>query len=420
MRTNADLGAAVVEGALDPQMEQFRAGLRERYDLMVEEMLRRMRADTPAFFSSNDPDYVALYTASCYAHLRLMLDEMTSRREIPTSLPLAAVEETKLVAQWGISLEALIQTYRSGHSVIWENTMDVAETSIVDNHTRWQVLKLGSRYLFAYFDRMIALVTEVYESERTALFQESDRRRRQLVLDLLEGLPIDQKQLSYPLTDVHMAAISMGEGSEWAIRQAAAKCGLSSLTVRGPSQTTWAWFGGKNLRDVKTRNAVAADVPENIFVAFGGLAEGVDGFRISHREAREAYRMGRQLGSRTQHYADVALLCLASRDEALAREFVQRELGFLADDDPRAQELRSTVRAYFDAGNNASAAARCLSLSDRTVAYRLRSVEEKLGRPLLARRDEISVAMRLFDLYREKADEPAPSDAAVGRSPDAA
>lgn len=288
--------------------------------------------------------------------------------------------------------------------------MDVAEVSIDDSRVRSQVLKLSSRYLFAYFDRMIVLVTEVYERERMSLFHESDRRRRQLVRDLLEGLPIDQSKLPYLVTDMHMAAISTGEGSERVIRRLAARFGLSCLTVRGPSQSVWAWIGGKNLRDAATQKAVVDAVSSSTFVAFGEVGEGVEGFRTSHREAREAYRIGRQLGSRTLRYADVALLSLTSRDVMLAREFVQRELGFLAEDDPRAEELRATVRAYFDAGHNASATANCLSLNDRTVGYRLRTVEERLGRPLLARRDELSVALRLFELYASKSDAPAADD----------
>ena len=391
---------------MEGQLGQVHARLRERDGAMVEEMLRRMKADTPAFFNSDDPDYVAIYTASCYAHIGVMLDEMTSTRDIPKSLPFASVEETRTVAQWGISLEALIQTYRSGHSVIWEHIMDVVELSVADPRVRSQILKLSSRYLFAYFDRMIALVTEVYEGERMSLFRESDRRRRQLVKDLLDGLPVDQNKLQYRVADVHMAAISTGESAERMVRELAARCGLSCLIIRGPSQSVWAWFGGQSLRDEATQRAVVTSVPSSAFVAFGDVAEGVEGFRTSHREAREAYRIGRQLRSKTLRYGEVALLSLTSKDEVLAREFVHRELASLAEDDPRAQELRHTVRVYFDVGHNASAAASRLSLNDRTVGYRLRTVEERLGRPLLARRDELSVALRLFEMYARKSEAP--------------
>lgn len=87
------------EESLDQQMARLRTELKARDDVMVEEMLQRMRVDTPAFFSSDDPDYVAVYTESCYAHLNVMLDQMTSERDIPTTLPFASVDETRTVAQ---------------------------------------------------------------------------------------------------------------------------------------------------------------------------------------------------------------------------------------------------------------------------------------------------------------------------------
>ena len=140
-------------------------------------------------------------------------------------------------------------------------------------------------------------------------------------------------------------------------------------------------------------------LPAGFFVAFGDIAEGLEGFRISHREARQAYRIGRQLSSDKIRYRDVALLSLTTGDEGLAREFMKRELGPLAEDNQRAQELRITLREYFATGHNASLTGSRLGLNDRTVAYRLRTVEERLGTPILARRDELSVALRLFELY---------------------
>lgn len=400
----------------EDRMKQMRARLRDRADVMVEEMLTRMRSDIPLFFTSDDPDYVAVYTASCHDHITLMVEEMTGSREVPDALPFSSIEETRTVAQWGIPLEALVQTYRSGHAVVWDHTMDAAESCISNAREHSQILKICSRFLFSYFDRSIVLLTEVYENERLSLFQESDRRRRQMVRDLLEGLPVDHAKLQYRLDGLHVAAISTGDDAERTLRRLAARSRLDCLTVRGPSKSVWAWLGGRSLADPATREAVLEAVPRGTFVAFGEVAEGVEGFRVSHREAREAYRLGRQLRLGSLQYGDVALLSLSSRDEVLAREFVQRELVSLAAPDPRARELRQTVRAYFDTGHNASAAAVLLSLSDRTVGNRLRTVEERLGRPLLSRRDELSVALRLFEMY-ERADAAGPDDAETSPPP---
>ena len=72
-----------------------------------------------------------------------------------------------------------------------------------------------------------------------------------------------------------------------------------------------------------------------------------------------------------------------------------RELGPLADDDERSELLRDTLAAYFATGQNAASAAAALGVHDRTVLYRLRTIEERLGRSILERREELGVALRL-------------------------
>lgn len=386
--------------SMDQQIELVAQGLRARAGSIVDEELRRMRQEAPAFFGSDDPDFVAAYTGSCVAHLGVLLDQVVAGRDIPESLPPAAIEETRTVAQWGISLEALIQTYRTAHAVIWEQTMEVVEDVIADPADRAQALILVSRFLFAYTDRMVALLAQVYESERMSLFHDRDRRKRQLVRDVLEGLPIDQTKLPYLVSGVHVAAVATGAGADGVLRQIAAKVGVTALAVPGPSGSVWAWLGGSALRSEKVLERVVEMVPTSVYVGFGDVAEGVEGFRISHREARQAYRIGRRLSSHVVRYGEVALMSLTTMDESLARQFMERELGFLADEvDPRSEDLRTTLRAYFDSGHNASAAAARLQLNDRTVAYRLRTIEQKLGRPILMRRDELSVALRLFEMF---------------------
>ena len=61
---------------------------------------------------------------------------------------------------------------------------------------------------------------------------------------------------------------------------------------------------------------------------------------------------------------------------------MRRELGPLLADERFGEELIETLQAYFDAGENVTAAARRLHLATRTVAYRLEKIESLLGHPL--------------------------------------
>src|SRR4029077_10145706 len=73
-------------------------------------------------------------------------------------------------------------------------------------------------------------------------------------------------------------------------------------------------------------------------------------------------------------------LLLADRD--LADATVRRELGPVLADERFGHELTETLQAYFDAGENVTAAARRLHLATRTVAYRLEKIESLLGHSL--------------------------------------
>ncbi|WP_406689302.1 helix-turn-helix domain-containing protein [Saccharopolyspora sp. ID03-671] len=58
------------------------------------------------------------------------------------------------------------------------------------------------------------------------------------------------------------------------------------------------------------------------------------------------------------------------------------------------------MRSYFATGCNAAKASAQLGVHERTVAYRLRTVEESLGIDVIERRNELSVALRLLAVLR--------------------
>ena len=165
-----------------------------------------------------------------------------------------------------------------------------------------------------------------------------------------------------------------------------------SVSVSG--QTAWAWLGGATQSDQRLRRALAELELDDVGLAFGRIGEGPDGFRRSHREARGAHRIAAATGAAVTHYDDVALECVMLADERAAREFVAAELAPL-DRGRDGGKLRETLTAYFASGFNASAAAATLKVNDRTIAYRLNSIEEQLGRSVRARQTELQAAIRL-------------------------
>ena len=149
--------------------------------------------------------------------------------------------------------------------------------------------------------------------------------------------------------------------------------------------------------DALDRVLVGAGVPATV----GGPHAGIDGFRTTLTEAMDAERIraawDRPGAPSVVHHDDVGLEILLMRDPEHARQFVERELGPLAEDTVEASRLRETLEASFRFGSHV-AAAEHLQLHEHTVRNRLHKAEELLGHTLNERRTELQVAARLIRL----------------------
>jgi hypothetical protein len=379
---------------MDAALAGLADALRDQIPRLVEDGLARMRDELPAFFvRDGDPDFVETYRRSYDQQLRFMFDGLGGERVLDGEEPPAlALEEARMSAARGIPLASVLHGYRVTHRLLFEETLSLAAARIDDGALRAVALKETSRWLFAYVDWITPRVTAAYEGERDRLVRGGEQRRRQLVGHVLDGRPVDAAPLAYELAAAHLGVIAWGEEPDRALAAVRDTTGLSLLSVAGTETTVWAWVGG---RSVDEEAVVDVALPVGARLALGAPSHGVDGFRRTHREAWSAYRIARLTGAPVTRHADVALLALTLQDPATARDFVLRELGPLARDDERTAVLRETLAAYFAAGQNAAAAAATLGVHDRTVLYRLGTIEKRLGRPVRERRDELGVALRL-------------------------
>lgn len=371
--------------------------LAAQLDELVERMFARIRNDAPDGFFS-DPAVYQAGVDSIRQNLGSILAALRSGRELPEP-PSAAMDEARIVAQSGNSIEGLMQTYRIGHSVFWEASMDVIDELVPDAEMRRRVLRQVSRFLFGYVDRVIPPIVDAYEQQRDALFRDREQRKRRLVRDLIAGLPVDTSQLAYDLSSAQLAVISWGSQPEQTIVRLGETVGCRLLTVPDASDVVWGWLNGDVLREYDVARLRRFEPRDGTSVAIGEVLHGVDGFRRSHRQAWHAYQVASIRPQDVTVYRDISLMALTLHDPESARTFVVEELGELAGDGPKATLLRETLSAYFAAGQNAAAAAAALQITDRTVAYRVRSAEARLGFPIGTRRDELGVALRLAEIF---------------------
>jgi hypothetical protein len=359
-------------------------------------ILERTVEEVPEAGIQDDPDMEAAMRESTHANLRIAFAELArDRSPLPVGPPTGAVEEALTSAQAGVPLDALLQTYRIGHAVVCDAIVEAVNAiDDLDQQARTDVLLVCLRYTFAYVDRVIPFVTEAYTRERDRLLRGREQRRVQLVRDVLDGAVVDGGELGYELATGHRALIGWGAGSDTVLALLAGALELRLLVVSVSGQTVWAWLGGPGQDDRGLRRALGELELSDSGLAFGHIGDGLEGFRSSHREARGAHRIAVATGATVMHYDDVALECVMLADERAARAFIAAELAPL-DRGRDGGKLRETLTAYFTSGFNASAAAAMLKVNDRTIAYRLNSIEEQLGRPVRARQTELQAAIRL-------------------------
>jgi hypothetical protein len=131
----------------------------------------------------------------------------------------------------------------------------------------------------------------------------------------------------------------------------------------------------------------AAGAPSPWRIAFGRPYPGPRGVVHSYDEAADAFDVAQRLGlpEPVVSAGDLLIYQVLLRDRAAITDLVRTLLVPLERARGGAGPLLATLAAYFDCGRVATAAARDLHLSVRTVTYRLARVKELTGRdPALA------------------------------------
>ena len=380
----------------DDDLRRIADVLRARVPELVERIQRRQRAEVPQYYVGDDPSMAAVEIAAIADSLNDILDGLAGSLEAPRQVPNGPLWEARMAAQAGIDLNDLIRTYRVGQAVTWDCLMEVVTALVRDAQERYDVLRRAAAYHFDWNDSVVAGVIEAYQQEyKSFYFKAGDRKRRAVVRDILSGLTVDTSSLGYSFQGVHLGIVAWGDSSEAAVQQIGTLIGGEQVSITGTGGTVLSWVHHDQLPRRLVRLDARFTPPEGSFVAIGDLAAGVDGFRLTYRQAWQAYRVGRIIAAPFTRYKDVALDALALRDRQSARDFVQYMLGRLDPHDSRSQILIETLEAYFACGHNGALTSQRLAVHERTVAYRLKSIEQRLGVPVTSRRVELSTAIRL-------------------------
>lgn len=243
-------------------------------------------------------------------------------------------------------------------------------------------------------------LARVLDDERQESLPHTFERRRLLMIQkLLAGEGGDASLLNYNLESFHVGIVASGPEPRDPFRDLRGKLSSRLLLVGIDDGTAWGWLGGsQQVVRADLASLRALEWPEGTAVACGEPAEGVDGWRLTHRQAAAALPIAQHRLGTVIHYPDVALLAAALHDDLLSSSLRQTYLDPLEEDRDGGLAAKDTLRAYFKACRNASSAAADLGVNRATIRNRLAAIEDRLGRSPDAVSAELEVALRLDEV----------------------
>ena len=324
-------------------------------------------------------------------------------------VPVEAAELVRGIVHRGITVGALLRTYRLGHAWLWERWSHALQERVTDPDELSEARDRSLAFMFAYVDRISDVLVEAYGTERERMARGAEQLRAEMVRSILNGDAIDLEvatgRLGYDLRRHHVALrVSSGasevSGLERAAGEAAAALGPGEpLIVQSGVAALDVWWGSYD--PVDTNELEGYQPPAGIRVAFGAPGHGLAGFRASHDQAVRAARiaaLAEGSGPAVTSYRRVELVTLLASDLPRARAFVAGQLGGLASTAEPAQRLRETVLAFLVAGGSSTRVAKELYVHQNTVTYRVKRAEELLGRRITEQPVELICALTLTSL----------------------
>lgn len=345
----------------------------------------------------SDPLYREGLRASVSAAVELSLAGIEASERNPPEIPPVLLIQARLAARSGVGLDTVLRRYCAGHTVLTDLLLEELEGLSEDVAVEPKQLL---RSQTALLERLLATVSEEHRREEARRASSGQRHRLGLARRLLEGEPLDPSELAYELEGTHIALLIHGNAANDPLPAMARELDRRLLRLEPEDGVIWAWLGGRGRLDPeRVKSLLGQRLSGEVSCALGESGEAPSGWRRSHRQAAAALAIALRGKERVVRYADVALLASVAQDELACESLEEMYLAPLGRQRDGGREARRTLRAYFAAKGNVTAAAAHLGVSRNTVRKRVRAIEAGLARPLLSRAAEYEMALKLEELH---------------------
>jgi len=379
---------AAAAGDLATRVEEVRALVDERIVTSV------------AGIADGTGEMLENLAASTRAHMTLIAGMIGAWADPQdSSPPPESVRWARDFVRVGVPVDGLMRSYRLGHAAFWAWWQERLREHADDVDVLAEVIAATSAWTFEYVDAVLQPLIDDYVAQQSRAGARAETMRIAEVRALLDrtapapDLERAAARLRYVLRRGHLGfvAAAVADPARPADPDATPpletvgpvlveQLGLTEapLIVPAAGEAVHGWIGGHEL-DAEAARAVR--IP-GVVLAFGDPGDGLEGFRDTHEQAREAQRVARLAGRRagtTVTYRDTAVLALLTADRERAVRFAADVLGPLADDTDGARRLLATLAVFQEEHLSFARAARRLGVHQNTVAYRIRRSLELCG-----------------------------------------
>lgn len=407
--------------------EESRVGVQTVLDAMtldVDAIAREVADAIHGHLSEElDPDLYERTLRSTRSNIEMILGMLSEGVDpyLATLLP-DGLGYANEFARRDLDLDLLLRVYRKGEAAFLNIWLDRLREALPTAGLLTHGFGFINDWMFGWSERLEAELTRVYTIERDRWVRGTAAMHAERVRSLLENPNSDRRQagqeLNYEFDRQHLgfvvwsaraeadpiarvAHLPLGEMERLAGEVAELVGGHRVLTVPlGADLTCWTGsWSSLSLDSLPASLQSAADC--GLQVAFGRPGRGLEGFRRSHRDAlraRAVARLGRPSPGRCARFSALALEALLIHEVDDAREFVDSELGPLAEESDNMGRLRATLEVFLEESGSFRRAAQRLGIHDNTVSYRVRRAEELLEHRVGERQLELRVALRLTRL----------------------
>jgi hypothetical protein len=264
--------------------------LRARRGELAEAIFARVSGDAFAHAGDGDAEYLAGLRAAVAAAVDFVLVDLERGEQPESPIPPVALEQARRAARGGVSLDTVLRRYVVGHTLLGEYVMEEAEREELPGEGG--ALRGMLRAQAVVLDRLLAGVTAAYEDELDRAGRSLERRLLESVRLLLAGeLRDGAAQLGgYELDREHVGAIARGAGAGDVLRELARGLDRRLLCVAQGQDTVWAWLGGRRGIEMTALQRTLSGLDPLVGVSFavGEPARGLEGWRLTHRQAQAA------------------------------------------------------------------------------------------------------------------------------------